>query len=167
VIPTSHCDENCLDALLKTRQLRLMLNKDLPRTRRMVMIAENNIAPEIAQQWWLKDALLWRLHQNENKNDELLFSRLLREENNIDDALLSKLIGKDNKAFALNSDLIRVVPNAVLQKKIAGLRKDGIPDGMLFLIDPLGNIMMQYNPGFDPYQVKGDLTHLLRISQIG
>jgi hypothetical protein len=97
----------------------------------------------------------------------MLFSHLLKEENNIDDALLSKLIGKDNKVFALNSDLIRVVPNAALQKKLAELRKAGIPDGMLFLIDPLGNIMMQYDPGFDPYQVKSDLTHLLRISQIG
>ena len=167
VIPTNHCNENCLDALLKTRQLRLMLNKDLPRTRRVVMITTNGISPEKAQQWWLKDVLLSRLHQNVNKNDEMLFSHLLKEENNIDDALLSKLIGTDNKAFALNSDLIRVVPNATLQMKIAELRKAGIPDGMLFLIDPLGNIMMQYEPGFDPYQVKSDLTHLLRISQIG
>jgi len=133
----------------------------------VVMITTNGISPEKAQQWWLKDVLLSRLHQNVNKNDEMLFSHLLKEENNIDDALLSKLIGTDNKAFALNSDLIRVVPNATLQMKIAELRKAGIPDGMLFLIDPLGNIMMQYEPGFDPYQVKSDLTHLLRISQIG
>jgi hypothetical protein len=166
VIPTGHCNENCLDALLKTRQLRLMLNKDLPRTRRMVLIT-NKIAPEIAQQWWLKDALLWRLHQNKNKDDELLFTHLLREENKMDDALMTKLVGKDNKAYVLNSDLIRVVPSTVLQKKISAVRKGGIPDGMLFLIDPLGNIMMQYDPGFDPYQVKSDLTHLLRISQIG
>jgi hypothetical protein len=26
---------------------------------------------------------------------------------------------------------------------------------------------MQYDPGFDPYKVKSDLVHLLRISQIG
>ena len=166
VIPASHCNENCLDALLKTRQLRLMLNKDLPRTRRVVMIT-NKIDPEIARQWWLKDALLWRLHGHENKGDELLFSRLLREENKIDDALVTKLVGQDNKAYVLNSDLIRIVPSVVVQKKIAALRKDGIVDGMLFLIDPLGNIMMQYDPGFDPYQVKSDLMHLLRISQIG
>jgi hypothetical protein len=38
---------------------------------------------------------------------------------------------------------------------------------MLLLIDPLGNIMMQYEPGFDPYKVKNDLMHLLRASQIG
>jgi hypothetical protein len=42
-----------------------------------------------------------------------------------------------------------------------------VPDGMLFLIDPLGNLMMQYEPGFNTYKVKDDLMHLLRISQIG
>lgn len=36
-----------------------------------------------------------------------------------------------------------------------------------FLMDPLGNIMMQYESGFDPYKVKSDLHKLLKISQIG
>jgi hypothetical protein len=34
-------------------------------------------------------------------------------------------------------------------------------------MDPLGNLMMQYDPGFDPYDVKKDLKKLLKISQIG
>jgi hypothetical protein len=166
VIPSEHCNEICLDALLKTRQLRLMLNKDLPRTRRVVMLFKNTAA-EIANQWWLKDALLGRLHRKINEEDEQLFLKLLREENKMDDALVTKLIGNENKAFLMNSDLIRIVPNASVQKKITDFRKGEIPDGMLFLIDPLGNLMMQYEPGFDPYQVKSDLMHLLRISQIG
>lgn len=166
VIPSAQCNEKCLDALLKTRQLRLMLNKDLPRTRRVVMLFKNT-AIEIANQRWLKDALLGRLHQRENKEDEQLFLKLLREENKMDDALVSKLVGNENKAFVMNSDLIRIVPNDSLQKKITDFRKGEIPDGMLFLMDPLGNLMMQYEPGFDPYQVKSDLMHLLRISQIG
>jgi hypothetical protein len=95
------------------------------------------------------------------------FTRLLQEENSIDKALVAKLIGKDDYAHAVNSDLIRVVPNSSVQKKIVQLNKNGVTDGMLFLIDPLGNIMMQYEAGFDPYKVKNDLTHLLRISQIG
>lgn len=166
VIPNSHCNENCLDALLKTRQLRLMLNKDLPRTRRIVMIY-NKIAPELANQWWLKDALLWRLRREENKGDLMLYSSLLREENKIDDTLVARLLGRENYANALNSDLIRVVPNDALKNKIAAYRQGRISDGMLFLMDPLGNLMMQYEPGFDPYQVKSDLMHLLRSSQIG
>jgi hypothetical protein len=92
---------------------------------------------------------------------------LLRQENKIDGKLIEKLIGNENREFALNSDLVRVKPNAELAKKITDIRKGTIPDGMLFLIDPLGNLMMQYEPGFNTYKVKDDLMHLLRISQIG
>jgi len=166
VIPTDSCNQTCLDAILKTRQLRLMLNKDLSRTRR-VAIVFNDIATEKASQWWLKDALLWRLRSSENKEDAALFLSLQREENRIDDALAAKLVGNENREFALTSDLIRVKPSPAFVEKLMDIRKGDIPDGMLFLMDPLGNLMMQYEPGFDPYKVKSDLMHLLRISQIG
>ncbi len=166
VIPDTGCNEICLDALLKTKQLRLMLNKELPRTRRVVMLFKEPAA-EVANEWWLKDTLLWRLRRTDNKEDNALFLSLLREENKINDALIEKLISNENKEFALNSDLIRVKPTAGLAKKIADIRKGTIPDGMLFLIDPLGNLMMQYDAGFNTYKVKDDLMHLLKISQIG
>ena len=166
VIPNTGCNEICLDALLKTKQLRLMLNKELPRTRRIVIIFKEPAA-EAASQWWLKDTLLWRLRRTENKEDNALFLSLLHEENKLDDALIEKLIGNENREFALNSELIRVKPSAGLAKKMADIRQGRVPDGMLFLIDPLGNLMMQYEPGFNTYKVKDDLMHLLRISQIG
>ena len=166
VIPDTGCNEVCLDALLKTKQLRLMLNKELPRTRRVVMLFKEPSA-EVASEWWLKDTLLWRLRRTDNQEDNALFLSLLREENKINDALIEKLISNENKEFALNSDLIRVKPTAGLAKKIADIRKGTIPDGMLFLIDPLGNLMMQYDAGFNTYKVKDDLMHLLKISQIG
>lgn len=166
VIPRPSCNKVCLDALLKTKQLRLMLNKELPRTRR-VAIVFNDVSTDVASQWWLKDTLLWRLRKTDAKEDEALYSRLLGEENKIDDALAAKLIGQENPEFALHSDLIRVKPSVGLVKKMAGIRKGDVPDGMLFLMDPMGNLMMQYEPGFDPYNVKSDLMHLLRISQIG
>ena len=166
VIPNTGCNEICLDALLKTKQLRLMLNKELPRTRRIVIVFKEPAA-EAASQWWLKDTLLWRLRRSENKEDNALFLSLLREEHKINDALIEKLIGNENREFALNSELIRVKPSAGLAKKIAAIRQGTVPDGMLFLIDPLGNLMMQYEPGFNTYKVKDDLMHLLRISQIG
>jgi hypothetical protein len=166
VIPNASCNEICLDALLKTKQLRLMLNKELPRTRRVAIVFKEP-ATEEASQWWLKDTLLWRLRRTEKKEDNALFLRLLREENKLDDALIEKLIGNENREFALNSELIRVKPSAGLAKKIADIRGGTVPDGMLLLIDPLGNLMMQYEPGFNTYKVKDDLMHLLRISQIG
>ncbi|MGZ8190552.1 MAG: hypothetical protein ACXWTS_04915 [Methylococcaceae bacterium] len=166
VITKENCNEACMDALLKTRQIRLMLNKELPRVRRIVILFKE-IPEEVASQWWLKDTLLWRLRQTENKDDNALFLSLIREENKLNDTLVSRLVGKENRQFALKPDLIRVKPTEALTKKIAEIRKGNLPDGMLFLMDPLGNLMMQYEPGFDPYKVKGDLMHLLRISQIG
>lgn len=166
VIAKENCNEKCLDALLKTRQIRLMLNKELPRTRRIVILFKE-VSEEVASQWWLKDTLLWRLRRTENKDDNALLLSLMREENKLEDALVSRLIGKENRQFALKPDLIRVKPSEALVKKIVEIRKGNLADGMLFLMDPLGNLMMQYEPGFDPYKVKSDLMHLLRISQIG
>ena len=143
-----------------------MLNKELPRTRRVAIIIKNP-SEEISNQWWLKDTLLWRLNRPDDKESQTLYSSLLHEDNKIDISLIDKLIKNENKEVALNSDLIRVKVGAEFINKIAAVSKGGISDGMLFLIDPLGNLMMQYEPGFDPYKVKNDLLHLLKISQIG
>ncbi len=119
VIPNNDCSEVCLQAIHKTKQLRLMMNKDLTRVRRLVLIL-SEIEQTVAQQWWKDD---------------------LR--------------------------LLRAKPVSSLLEKFKKIRGADIPDGMLFLMDPLGNIMMQYEPAFDPYKVKSDLRKLLKISQIG
>jgi hypothetical protein len=166
VIPTEHCDTACLDAILKIKQLRLMLNKEFPRTRRAALLLKETPEANTAQ-WWLKDALLWRLRETQNPADEAEFNALLSENRVLDEAKITQLIGKDDRETTLKSDLIKLKPSANLLKKITELRAGNIPDGMLLLIDPLGNIMMQYDAGFDPYKVKNDLMHLLRASQIG
>jgi hypothetical protein len=119
VMPNKLCNELCQQAIHKTKQLRLMMSKELTRIRRVVIILPE-VNKETAKQWWKDD------------------TRLLRA--NAASSLLQKL------------------------KKI---RKAEIPEGMLFLMDPFGNLMMQYEPNFDPYKVKKDLKKLLRISQIG
>ncbi len=119
IIPNNECNESCMEAIHKTKQLRLMLNKELTRTRRIVILLKD-VEPETASKWWLDD-----------------------------------------------NTLLRVRPNDAMSKKIAEIRQGNVQDGMLFIMDPLGNLMMQYEPGFDPYGVKSDLMHLLRISQIG
>lgn len=63
--------------------------------------------------------------------------------------------------------LLKVLPTATLQDKFTKSTTQPFPDGTLFIMDPLGNLMMQYPPGYDPYKVKNDLGKLLRISQIG
>jgi hypothetical protein len=37
----------------------------------------------------------------------------------------------------------------------------------LFLVDPLGNLMMRFPKDADPSRIKKDLTHLLKVSRIG
>jgi hypothetical protein len=166
VIPSDHCNAVCLNAVLKIKQLRLMLNKEFSRTRRVALMLKD-VPAENTAQWWLKDALLWRLRETRNPTDDALFQTLLNEETPLDEARTKQLIGSDNPETTLKSDLIKIRPSDNLLKKITALRSGNIPDGLLFLIDPLGNIMMQYEPDFDPYKVKNDLMHLLRASQIG
>ena len=119
VIPENTCNELCLDAIYKTRQLRLMMSKDLTRIRRVVLISDQ-VDPKIVVHW--------------RKDD---------------------------------TRLLRAKPGKTLIDKLEKIRNGKVPNGMLFLMDPFGNLMMQYEPGFDPYDVKADLKKLLRISQIG
>lgn len=119
VLPRVECVEICPKALHDTKQLLIMLGKDLIRVRRAALLL-NTVEPASAASWWADDA------------------RLLR----------------------INAD-------AALLQKISTLRKANVPDGLLLLMDPLGNLMMQYEPGFDPYKVKDDLKKLLAVSQIG
>lgn len=39
--------------------------------------------------------------------------------------------------------------------------------GRVYIIDPLGNLMMSYEKGFDAKELVKDLEHLLRVAQIG
>jgi hypothetical protein len=172
VLPTADCGAVCLKAILQTRQLHLMLNKDMLRTRRIVLAWQAPNA-EATQQLAVKEALMWRLLDKAGKDeasvktDALLYDNLLNPDKMLDEALMGRLIGQDTREAALQSGLVWVKPSDNLQHRIAQLKNNVIPDGMLLLIDPFGNIMMQYAPGFDPYKVKSDLMHLLRISQIG
>jgi hypothetical protein len=166
VIPKNQCAEVCLDAILKTKQIRLMLSKDLPRTRRVVMVLDT-LAPASAEQLWLKDTLLWRLRAAALPEGEALYANYQKADVPLEEARISQLIGNEKRELALHSDLLRIKPDVAAVIKIKALTTGEVPDGMLLLMDPLGNVMMQYEPGFDPYKVKKDLMQLLRISQIG
>lgn len=119
VVPDADCDQTCLDAVYKSKQLLLMMGKELTRIRRTVVLLDPN-AEQHLNAWWQDD-------------DRLLKTR----------------------------------PSSDLQKQITKLNGNGIANGMLLIMDPLGNIMMRYQPGFNPYDVKSDLRKLLSVSQIG
>lgn len=129
VVPNKQCNKVCQFAIHKTKQLRVMMGKDLTRSRRLVLISA-----EFEQ---TVEQLLW---QDEKSGDEQ---------------------AQEDKR------LLKVKFSTQLLDKLNKARKTGVSEGMLFIMDPLGNIMMQYEPEFDPYKVKSDLRKLLKISQIG
>ena len=119
VVPNDDCDDVCQEAIYKSKQLLLMMNKDLTRIRRVALIFKT-IPEDKAKAWWRDD-----------------------------------------------TRLLRATPNQALQAKLNAIKPTPIADGMLLLMDPFGNVMMHYEPGFDPYKVKSDLKKLLNFSQIG
>jgi hypothetical protein len=70
------------------------------------------------------------------------------------------------KQWQDDARLLKVVPSVKLQETIAKVFSNTEVGGLL-IMDPLGNLMMKYPPGYDPYNVRNDLSKLLRISQIG
>ncbi|MBD3669898.1 MAG: SCO family protein [Gammaproteobacteria bacterium] len=68
-------------------------------------------------------------------------------------------------------DLVLVDGNAnqltgfLRQFEIGG--KDASTAGRLYIVDPLGNLMMNYEPGFNAEWLLKDLRRLLHVSQIG
>ncbi|MEY4718503.1 MAG: hypothetical protein RL563_1121 [Pseudomonadota bacterium] len=117
VLPTGQCGQSCQDALHKTRQISLMMGKDIARIRRL--------------------ALLYSAHSN-------AFSKEWQED----------------------ARLLKAIASPSIQENLHVLAAGG-EEGMLLIMDPLGNLMMKYPAGYDPYKVRNDLSKLLRISQIG
>jgi hypothetical protein len=112
------CTPVCVETLHKTHQGWLMLNKEMPRVQRILLVSpETRLreVPEIA------------------KDDALVTSGLTPE---------------------------------VLQALTSAIGKPA-EEGAVVLVDPLGNLVLWYDTGFDPYKMVRDLKHLLKASQIG
>jgi len=77
----------------------------------------------------------------------------------------------------LRDELGRIDPELIVtvapEKGLAPIRKELSPsgssanDGVVYLIDPLGNLMMRYPAGFEGKRMLKDLRRLLKVSQIG
>lgn len=116
-LPGGQCSKLCSDALYNTRQISLMMGKDIARIRRLALLDSNQ--PLAFPKEWQEDARL-----------------------------------------------LKMLTSPALQAKLKAIAPAG-QDGVLIIMDPLGNLMMKYPPAVDPYKVRNDLSKLLRISQIG
>ncbi len=113
------CGVPCTATLYKTRQSRLMMNKEISRIRRVLLLPVDRAG--------------WRPEPQDQQDESLLIAGFSPD---------------------IRDKISRVTGNV--------LREDA-----LFLIDPLGNLILYYEPEFDPYGLVKDLRHLLKISQIG
>lgn len=113
------CSQTCQNSLNKTRQVRLMLGKDLSRIRRVAVVMAE-VSEKNARSWWKEHPHLLR---------------------------------------------IRSTPD--LEKLASSTLGAPIPEGVVMILDPLGNLMMWYPSGFDPYGLKKDLQRLLQVSRLG
>lgn len=111
------CGAVCKDALHRTHQGWLMLNKEMLRVRRVLLVNDAKTASQATIQQ--------------------------------DDALVPA--GTD----------------AGVLKTLEAALGGPVPEGAIFLVDPLMNVALWYAPSFDPYQLVKDIKHLLKASQIG
>ena len=54
-----------------------------------------------------------------------------------------------------------------LLQMLEGKRPGYVQPGGLYLVDPLGNLVMYFPPGLDPRAMVDDIKHLLKLSRIG
>jgi len=54
-----------------------------------------------------------------------------------------------------------------LEQLLANKKPEGLPAGGYYLIDPLGNLVMYFQPDTNPRDVVDDIKHLLKLSRIG
>jgi cytochrome oxidase Cu insertion factor (SCO1/SenC/PrrC family) len=115
------CDQSCRDALLITRNIRLLLGKDSLRVQRAFLFAGT-----CCDQGYMS-----------SEQPDLILAR-------IDDAVAQPIL--------------RLFPHD------AG---DPVHAGRIYIIDPLGNLMMSYKQGADAGDLHSDLKKLLSLSHIG
>lgn len=76
-------------------------------------------------------------------------------------------IGPDKVWLSEEHDGLITISNAGLSDVLNLKRPDGLEPGGLFLVDPLGNLVMYFAADLAPNELVGDIEHLLELSHIG
>jgi len=64
-------------------------------------------------------------------------------------------------------EVVVTAQGGVAQQILQRTAKDAYPENSIYLIDPLGNLMMHFPPDIDPKLLMKDLEKLLKLSHIG
>lgn len=74
------------------------------------------------------------------------------------------------EAAYMGTHILRADPTALAKFLAADRRGDEAVEALnahMWIIDPLGNLMMEFPPNADPIEVRDDIIKLLKISRIG
>jgi len=134
LVPKS-CNQLCSQNLLKMRQIRLALGKNMSRLQRVMITIQGN---DGNKENILKD-------RAKNSNLGLEFEKKY-----------PGTLHLITKRSSLNN-LLRELPSY----------QEALSKGYLYLADPLGNLIMSYQPNSAPKGIYEDLTRLLKTSKIG
>ena len=120
----------------------------------MLTIAGNNCDDNCKQALYYMRQINIALGKNQDR-----FRHLVIHDSNMSDTF-AKFVA-DEHASLLNA--------YATKNSIQSLIKSGTTDQdyPIYVVDPLGNIMMRFKPGTDPKLILKDLNRLLKISRIG
>ncbi|HEB59643.1 MAG TPA: hypothetical protein ENJ01_10495 [Gammaproteobacteria bacterium] len=103
-----------------------------------------------------------RMAQNENVRR---VQRLLIIASDDPGPSYEKVLAAHSGMVVVNGSSAQLEP-LLVQFRLAP-KEDVVAAGRVYIVDPLGNLMMSYVPGFDPRDLVKDLQHLLKVSQVG
>ena len=131
------CADACTKKLYNMRQVRTALGKDRDRVERAWIITD--------------DAQLSTMTMREYDGTRMLRTR--------DSALL--------RAFPAAAMAVNGATNATNNATNYANSAKGIPSDHIYLIDPLGNLVLRFPKNEEPARMKKDLDRLLKYSRIG
>jgi hypothetical protein len=73
----------------------------------------------------------------------------------------------DKVLFDEENSGLEVLHDYDLAQDLWSALPDDTRPGGLFLVDPLGNLVMYFQPTLDPRDMVDDIKHLLKLSRIG
>ncbi len=80
----------------------------------------------------------------------------------------AQIAAENSKMWASHPDMQVIISAAGgLGTQISSTVEQAYPRNSVFLIDPLGNLMMHFPPDLEPKKLMKDLEKLLRLSRIG
>jgi len=85
-------------------------------------------------------------------------------------AIVSSSVPPSDERVSHSAVLTAYIENSALGRwrKAFGVEGSAPPEaGRIYLLDPLGYLMMSYPPAIDPNDIRKDLARLMRVSRIG